>query len=76
MKQAEILSWIAESGHVIYVSHPGATLHYPSKYTVVSNTYTENGKKLRNFFIQEFPIESIGKCNRVGICYNQYGNFS
>ena len=44
--------------------------------TVVSYTYTENGKKLRNFFIREFPIESIGKCNRVGICYNHYGNFS
>ena len=45
-------------------------------YTVVSNTYTENGKKLRNFFIREFPIESIGKCSRAGICYNHYGNFS
>ena len=45
-------------------------------YTVVSNTHTENGKKLRNFFIREFPIESIGKCNRAGICYNHYGNFS
>ena len=43
--------------------------------TVVSNDYTENGKKLRNFFIREFPVESIGKCNRAGICYNHYGNF-
>ena len=33
------------------------------------------GKKLHNFFIQEFPIESIDKCNRVGICYSHYEKF-
>ena len=30
------------------------------KCTVVSNTHNKNGKKLRNFFIREFPIEIIG----------------
>ena len=42
-------------------------------YTVVSNTYTDNGKKL---FIREFPIESIGQCIRAGICYNYCEKFS
>ena len=44
--------------------------------TVVSTAYTHNGKKLRNSFIREFPADSIGKCNRAGICYNHHGNFS
>ena len=39
----------------------------------MSNAYTDNGKKLRNFFIWEFPIESIGKCGSAGICYNIIG---
>ena len=47
-----------------------------SSCTVVSNAYTDNGKKLRNFFIREFSAESIVKCNRAGNCYNHYGNFS
>ena len=46
------------------------------KVTVVSNTRNKNGKKLRNFFIREFPIESIGKCRSVGICYNHYWNIN
>ena len=27
-----------------------------------------------NFFIREFPVESIGKCRSAGICYNHYWN--
>ena len=30
-------------------------------FTVVLSTYTDNGKKLRNFFIREFLAESIVK---------------
>ena len=44
--------------------------------TGVSNTYTDNRKKLCNFFIREFPVEKIDKCNRVGICCKHYRNFS
>ena len=42
----------------------------------MSNTPNKNGKKLCNFFIREFPIESIGKCRSAGICYKSGKNYS